>query len=125
MDNFRISFTDEGHYIFKHSFKKDNPKYHNYRYYGTEDFERKYDDTDTQIVIDEAGQVVKLTCNCREFKKGSWNISEPCSHILALYIISTKFLKVKLEPNKEYKINDIMEKILWWKVWIEIVIEKQ
>ena len=112
MDNFRASFTDEGHYIFKHSFKKDNPKYHNYRYYGTEDFERKYDDTDTQIVIDEDGQVVKLTCNCREFKKGSRNISEPCSHILALYIISTKFLKVKLEPNKEYKINDIMEKIL-------------
>lgn len=112
MDNFRVTVSDEGHYIFKHSFKKDNPKYHNYRYYGTEDFERKYDDTDTQIVIDEDGQIVKLTCNCREFKKGSRNISEPCSHILALYIISTKFLKVKLKPNKEYKINDIMEKIL-------------
>ena len=40
------------------------------------------------------------------------NISEPCSHILALYLISSKFLKLKLDINKEYKINDIMETLL-------------
>lgn len=54
----------------------------------------------------------ELNVTVESFNKGPRNISAPCSHILALYMISTKFLRVKLEPNKEYKINDIMEKLL-------------
>lgn len=66
----------------------------------------------TSITIDEDGQITKLNCSCTTFQRGSRNISQPCAHILALYIVSTKFLKLDLEYNREYKINDIMEMLL-------------
>lgn len=112
LDSFSIFVNEDKEYTFKHSLKKKNSKYHNYSYYGTEDFDKEYDLSDTKITIDQDGQIVSLSCNCKKFKKGKKNISDPCDHILALYILSIKFLKVDLDPNKEYKINDIMEKIL-------------
>jgi len=112
MDNFIVSVNDEGEYVFKHSMKTPNPKKGKWKYYRTPDFDREYDYTDTEIRIDEDGAITYVKCDCKEFKKGARNISEPCEHILALYMISIKFLKVKLEPKKEYKINDIMEKLL-------------
>ncbi|MCI8341855.1 MAG: hypothetical protein HFE62_01360 [Firmicutes bacterium] len=67
----------------------------------------------TEIVIDQDGQIAKLNCNCYTFKRGERNISEPCAHILSLYVASFKLLKLKnLEYDKEYKINDIMEMLL-------------
>lgn len=53
----------------------------------------------TSLTIDEDGQIVKLDCHCYNFRRGSRNISEPCAHILALYITSTKFLRLDLKCN--------------------------
>lgn len=67
----------------------------------------------TEIVIDQDGQITNVSCCCSKFKRGAKNISEPCAHILALYVASFKLLKLKdLEYDKEYKINDIMEMLL-------------
>lgn len=112
MDNFRMIMTEDNEFIFKHSLKTPNPKYKKWKYYRTDDFNREFDFTETLIKIDQEGQLSKVKCDCRDFNKGPRNISAPCSHILALYLTSTKFLKLKLEPNKEYKINDIMETVL-------------
>lgn len=112
MDNFSASMSGENEYIFKHSFKVPNSKYNNWNFRGTEDYNREHDLTETELIIDEDGQISKVKCKCREFNKGPRNISAPCAHILALYLISSKFTRVKLEKNKEYKINDIMETIL-------------
>ncbi|MBW6409603.1 SWIM zinc finger family protein [Clostridium weizhouense] len=112
MDKFSAQMTEDNQFIFKHSLKTPNPKYKKWKYYRTDDFNREFDLTETLLTIDEEGQISKVKCNCRDFNKGPRNISAPCSHILALYMMSTKFLKLKLEPNKEYKINDIMETVL-------------
>lgn len=67
----------------------------------------------TEIVIDQDGQITKVDCCCSKFKRGEKNISDPCAHILVLYVASFKLLKLKnLEYDKEYKINDIMEMLL-------------
>lgn len=67
----------------------------------------------TEIIIDQDGQITKVDCCCSKFKRGEKNISDPCAHILALYVASFKLLKLKnLEYDKEYKINDIMEMLL-------------
>ena len=92
--------------------KTPNPKKGNWSYYRTPDFDREFDDTETEMSIDKDGAITHVKCNCKTFKKGARNISEPCDHILALYLISTKFLKVNLDCGKEYKINDVMEKLL-------------
>lgn len=112
MEHFTVKLTENNEYIFTNFYQTPNEKYQNYYYRGTEDYNRKYDLLKTEIVIDEDGQICKLNCDCREFKKGSRNISAPCAHILALYVVSTKFTRLKLEYNKEYKINDIMEMLL-------------
>ncbi len=67
----------------------------------------------TELTIDQDGQITKLNCSCKAFKRGARNLSEPCAHILALYVASYKLLKLEhLEYEKEYKINDIMEMLL-------------
>ena len=64
-------------------------------------------------MIDQDAQISKLACNCYNFKRGAKNLSEPCAHILALYVAAFKLLKLEgLEYNKLYKINDIMEMLL-------------
>lgn len=77
-------------------------------------FTNSYPDTDykTSLVIDEDGQLSKLECGCKKFRRGPRNISAPCAHILALYIVSAKFTRLKLDYNRVYKINDIMEVLL-------------
>ena len=67
----------------------------------------------SEIAIDQDGQITKINCSCPKFKRGERNLSDPCAHILALYVASYKLLKLKnLEYDKEYKINDIMEMLL-------------
>ncbi|OOM14586.1 hypothetical protein [Clostridium saccharobutylicum] len=112
MDNFSVRFTSSNEFIFKHCFKIPNSKYKSWKYHGTEDYNREHDLSETELIIDEDGQISKVKCKCKEFNKGPRNISAPCEHILALYLISSKFTRLKLEVDKEYKINDIMEKIL-------------
>lgn len=71
-----------------------------------------YDNTKTEIFLDPDGQITKVNCSCREFKKGPRNISSPCSHILALYISSSKFINAPLKPNVEYDIKKLFEELL-------------
>lgn len=66
----------------------------------------------TMIRIDQDGQIVELSCDCREFKKGPRNFSSPCPHILTLYLTAARFTQLELNYEKEYKINDIMEILL-------------
>jgi len=112
MDNFSASLRDSNEFIFNHSFKMPNPKYKHWKFRGSDDYNREHDLTETQLIIDEDGQISKVKCKCREFNKGPRNISAPCAHILALYLISAKFTRLKLEKGREYKINDIMESLL-------------
>lgn len=112
MDNFSASLGDSDEFIFNHSFKMPNPKYKHWKFRGSEDYNREHDLTETQLIIDEEGQISKVKCKCKEFNKGPRNISAPCAHILALYLISVKFTRLKLEKGREYKINDIMESLL-------------
>lgn len=112
LDTFKMRITENNEYVFSYSVKIPNSKYKNWRYYDTEDYNREYDYSDTTLTIDEDGTISKLKCNCKEFKRGNNNISETCPHILALYITSRKFLRLKLETNVDYRINDIMEKLL-------------
>jgi len=72
-------------------------------------FINKYDAGKTELRIDEDGQISGLKCGCKEFNRGPGNISAPCPHILALYMASLKYAGLTLAPDKEYKINDIIE----------------
>lgn len=112
LDNFSASLGDSDEFIFNHSFKMPNPKYKHWKFRGSQDYNREHDLTETQLIIDEDGQISKVKCKCRDFNKGPRNISAPCAHILALYLISAKFTRLKLEKGREYKINDIMESLL-------------
>lgn len=111
-ENFTLMLNDDNEFIFQNSYNIPNPKYKKYSSRGTEDYDRKHDPTQTEIAVDQDGQISKVKCACQEFKKGARNISQPCSHILALYVHSTKFLKLQPKKNKEYKNNDIMEMLL-------------
>jgi hypothetical protein len=112
MDNFSASMSEKDEFVFKHSYKMPNSKYKNWKFRGTADYNRAHDLTETELIIDDDGQIAKVKCKCREFNKGPRNISAPCAHILALYLISSKFTRLELEKGKEYKINDIMESLL-------------
>lgn len=96
-DNMTVKYTQRKEFIF-----------------STKYIQRRLVPSDnTEIVIDQDGQITKVDCCCSQFKRGEKNISEPCAHILALYVASFKLLKLKnLEYDKEYKINDIMEMLL-------------
>lgn len=111
-EHFTIKATAEKEFIAFNSFRMPNGKYNNWNYRGTEDYRRKYDLTETELTLDADGQISKVKCKCKEFNKGPRNISAPCSHILALYVMSSKFFKLNLKPDVEYKINDIMEMLL-------------
>ena len=94
-DNMTIRYSQQQEFIFKTTYKE-NGQF-----------------SSTEIVIDQDGQITKLDCNCQKFRRGERNLSDPCAHILALYVASYKLLKLKnLEYEKEYKINDIMEMLL-------------
>ena len=94
-DNMKVRYSRQQEFIFTTTYKE----------YGRL--------SSTEIVIDQDGQITKIDCSCQKFKRGERNLSEPCAHILALYVASYKLLKLKnLEYEKEYKINDIMEMLL-------------
>ena len=112
LDNFKLYATEDGVYIFSDKYTIENPKYNKWRYYGTEDYDKKHILSDTMIEIDVDGNITSVKCSCKKYNRGSKNISDPCEHILALYLISIKFLKVKVTPKVDYGINDIMEKVL-------------
>jgi len=111
-DAFRIKVTEAGEFIATHLYKIPNGKYKNWNYHGTKDYNRKLDDSNTEMVIDQDGQISKVKCACKEFNKGPRNISAPCSHILALYVNASKLLQLDLKPDHEYKMNDILEMLL-------------
>lgn len=91
MDNFKALVNENNEYVFTNTYNG-NIK--------------------TEIAIDEDGEISKLKCSCKQFNKGPRNISAPCSHVLALYMISNKFTKLQLLNGKEYRINDIMEMLI-------------
>jgi len=94
-DNMQVTYTRRQEFIFTTTYKE-NGQF-----------------SSTEIVIDQDGQITKIDCTCQKFKRGERNLSEPCAHILALYVASYKLLKLKnLEYEKKYKINDIMEMLL-------------
>ena len=96
-DNMKVRYTHKQEFIFTTTYKENDRLPYN----------------ETEIVIDQDGQITKINCSCQKFKRGERNLSEPCAHILALYVASFKLLKLKnLEYEKEYKINDIMEMLL-------------
>lgn len=96
-DNMTVKYTQRKEFIFSTKYSQQN----------------LVPSDNTEVIIDQDGQITKVDCCCRKFKRGEKNISEPCAHILALYVASFKLLKLKdLEYDKEYKINDIMEMLL-------------
>lgn len=111
-EHFRLKVNSDREFTAWHSFNIPNCKYKNWRFHGTADYHRQYDLTETELVIDGDGQISKVKCKCREFNKGPRNISAPCSHILALYVICSRFLKLNFKPDKEYKLNDVLEMLL-------------
>lgn len=96
LEHYWISRMADGNRKFHHSYS---------------DLIRRCEDvlTKTKLILDADGQVASVSCTCREFQAGSRNISEPCSHILALYVTSIKFVDLTLEPDRIYKINDILK----------------
>lgn len=94
-DNMKVRYSHQQEFIFTTTYKENGQV------------------SSTKIVIDQDGQITKIDCSCPKFRRGERNLSEPCAHILALYVASYKLLKLKnLEYDKEYKINDIMEMLL-------------
>lgn len=112
LENFTLVQSMDGNLTAKQSFKMINSKYKNWRFHGTESYNHEFVPTETELVIDKDGQILKVKCKCKEFNKGDRNISAPCAHILSLYINGSKFLKLNLKQEKEYKIKDIMEMLL-------------
>jgi len=102
MDKFSIKITAAKEYLAKISYKKLDSEIRN----------NKSKLTKTELSIDQDAQITKVSCDCKEFVKGPRNISAPCSHILALYVNATKFMHLELEPETEYKMNDILEMLL-------------
>lgn len=97
MDSLIMTYSQKNEHVFTNE-------------YSGQGFNRRK--SKTTIAIDEDGQISQLSCNCNVFQNGPRNISAPCSHILALYMISAKFTRLNLEYEREYKINDIMEMVL-------------
>jgi hypothetical protein len=112
LDEYKLKLTDELELSASNSYNITNPKYRNYSAYNTPDYDRKYNPSNTEITLDQDGQITKLKCDCREFKKGPRNISAPCSHILAIYMTSSKFIYAPLKPNIDYNIKKLFEELL-------------
>ncbi|MBN1802204.1 MAG: hypothetical protein JW891_11895 [Candidatus Lokiarchaeota archaeon] len=97
MKGFTLKQTQEKDFIATHALKKGK---------------RKENLTKTEMTINQDGQITKVKCDCKQFKKGARNISDPCAHLLSLYITTSKFLNLELKPDREYTINDILEMLL-------------
>lgn len=51
----------------------------------------------TQIKFDQDNRISKVKCDCKEYKKGPRNISNPCPHLLALLITIADHIKKPFE----------------------------
>ncbi|MDP4182293.1 MAG: hypothetical protein Q8942_14540 [Bacillota bacterium] len=112
MNNFRLKSNAEKEFTAFQGYKIPNVKYKNWNFRGTEDYNKEFVFTDTSLTIDQDGEITKVSCNCKEFNRGAKNISDSCSHILALYVTSARFLHLELKPDIIYKIDDILEMLL-------------
>ena len=112
LDDYKLKMTDALELMASNSYNIPNPKYRSWSAYRTPDYDRKYNRSDTQITLDQDGQITQLKCDCKEFKRGPRNISAPCSHILALYMTSSKFVYAPLKPKIEYTIKKLFEELL-------------
>lgn len=112
MNNFSLIQNENNEIEFKNKFRHKNPHYKSYNYRNTDTYNKEFILKESKIKIDGDGQIIEIDCNCSHFYKSKKNISDPCEHILSLYLMSSKFLKLDYEINKEYKINDIMEMLL-------------
>lgn len=113
MDQFSAEMNEVGEFIFTHHYNVPNPNYQSWYYRNQpEEYNRRFNLSNTSLNIDPDGNITTVKCNCSKFLSGARNISAPCAHILALYSSSTKFLKLELEVGRAYKINDIMETLL-------------
>jgi len=101
MDLFRMRLSEKNEYVFTNSYLDRDPLRTQHKAQH-----------ETEIMIDEDGQIGRVVCSCKEFKRGPRNISAPCPHILALYITAAKFTRLRLEQGRVYGINDIMEVVL-------------
>lgn len=68
--------------------------------------------TSTWIELGESRQIKRVDCSCKEFRRGSRNFSQPCAHLLALYMQSSKFFNIDLPNEREHTMSDIMEVLL-------------
>jgi len=102
--NFHLTLNKKLELIAESSFTETIEK-RNRRYYS---YSRTITKSHTnKIIFDQDKQIVKVECGCKAFKKGPRNISAPCKHILALYIIAVKFLDLPLERGTKYTIKQM------------------
>jgi hypothetical protein len=111
-DKLKVLVNKDKEFIIKQSFNIPNPNYKKWKYKNTPDYDRKFNLSNSEVILNEDGQITKVKCKCKSFNKGPRNISAPCSHILALYVNASKLLHLDLEVEKEYNMNDILEMLL-------------
>ena len=66
----------------------------------------------TEIQLNRDGEILKVSCSCRAFKKGAGNVSAPCAHVMALYLQGGSLTKLKLKPDQNYDMQRILEVVL-------------
>ncbi len=87
--------------------KSPKNKYNLHLNHNSEIIAEDFHETKVRIRFDQDGQIAKVKCDCKDFKKGPRNISAPCSHILALYITSVKFLDLPFKSGKRYSFKEL------------------
>ncbi|MFW9865970.1 MAG: hypothetical protein ACFFEN_07715 [Candidatus Thorarchaeota archaeon] len=102
MADFKLKLSKKGEIQASYSFL----------YRGTSRYSNYYKPSNTKVIIDQDWQIIKVKCNCREFKMGPRNISSPCAHILAIYIITSKFVYSSLKPNKNYNLETLNKTLM-------------
>jgi hypothetical protein len=111
LNQFAVTMSDKNEFIFTNSYDEKTGKEYVYEK-GQYRYRDIIETRNTELGIDQDGQISVLKCSCPAFNRGPRNISAPCAHILALYMVSIKFTALTLEQGKVYKINDIMEVLL-------------
>ena len=60
---------------------------------------------EAHVLLNNDGQVEKVKCSCREFQEGERNISEPCQHLLVLFVKARDH--ANLPPVIGLKVDDV------------------
>ena len=100
--DFQLKLNDEMELIINTKFVESIQKRARYGY--TRTINKTYK---VKIIFDQDKQITKVECGCRDFKHGPRNISAPCKHILATYIIASRYLSLAFQVNKKYTIKDL------------------